>query len=82
MTYAALRAEFSHYADHKRAPDRGAANGAGLLRRVFDAVFESRQRYADKEIGRFIANAGGSLTDDVERRMMKRLTTSDWNVRE
>jgi hypothetical protein len=33
-------------------------------------------------IGRFIANAGGRLTDDIERRMMARLTTSDWTRRD
>ena len=82
MTYAAHHEEFSHYADRKSAPARGAANSAGVLRRVFDAVFESRQRQADKQIARFIANAGGRLTDDIERRMMQRLTTSDWSVRE
>ena len=82
MTYAAHHAEFSHYADHKSAPEHGAANRAGLLRRVFEAVFESRQRQADKQIARFIASAGGRLTDDIERRMMARLTTSDWRVRE
>ena len=82
MTYAAHHEEFSHYADHKSAPVRGAANGAGLLRRVFDALFESRQRQADKVIARFIANAGGRLTDDLERRMMARLTTSDWRTRD
>jgi hypothetical protein len=82
MTYAAHHGEFSHCAAHKGAPEHGAANSAGLLRRVFDAVFESRQRQADKEIARFIANSGGRLTDDLERRMMARLTTSDWSVRE
>jgi hypothetical protein len=83
MTYAAHHGELSHYAGHKGAAARGAVAGkAGLLRRVFDAVFESRQRHADKEIARFIANAGGRLTDDLERRMMARLTTSDWSVRE
>ena len=82
MTYAAHHGEFSHYADHRDAPERGAAREAGLLRRVFGAVFESRQRQADKEIARFFANAGGRLTDEVERRMMARLTTSDWSVRE
>ena len=45
-------------------------------------MFESRQRQADKAIARFIANAGGRLTDDIERRMMQRLTTSDWRVRD
>jgi hypothetical protein len=82
MTYAAHHGEFSHYADHKGVPERGAANSAGLLRRVFDAVFESRQRHADRDIAHFIARSGGRLTDDIERRMMQRLTTSDWNVRE
>ena len=81
MSYAAHHAEFSRYADHKSAPEHRAANKTGL-RRLFEAVFESRQRHADKEIARFIANSGGSLTDDIERRMMARLTTSDWSVRE
>jgi hypothetical protein len=80
MTYAAHHEEFSHYADRKS--EHGAANKTGLLRRVFDALFESRQRQTDKQIARFIANAGGRLTDDLERRMMARLTTSDWRVRE
>ena len=82
MTYAAHHGEFSHYAGDKGTRERAAAGKAGLLRRVFDAVFESRQRHADREIARFIANAGGRLTDDLERRMMARLTTSDWSVRE
>jgi hypothetical protein len=82
MTYAAHHEEFSHYAGHSGAPEQGAARKAGLLRRVLDAMFESRQRQADKDIARFIANAGGRLTDDIERRMMARLTTSDWRIRE
>jgi hypothetical protein len=81
MTYAAHHEEFSHYADRRSAPER-AANKTGLLRRAFDALYASRQRQADNEIARFIANAGGRFTDDLERRMMARLTTSDWRVRE
>ena len=82
MTYAAHHAECSHYATHKAAPARDAVNSAGLLRRVLDTVFESRQRHADREISGFIARSGGRLTDDIERRMMQRLTTSDWRVRD
>jgi hypothetical protein len=82
MTYAAHHDEFSHYADRKSAPEPRAANKTGLLRRFSDALFESRQRHADKVIARFIANAGGRLTDDLERRMMARLTTSDWRGRD
>ena len=81
MTYAAHHAEFSRYADHKSAPEHGAANKTGL-RRLFEAVFESRQRQTDKEIARFIADAGGRLTDDIERQMMRHLSTSNWSVRE
>ena len=81
MTYAAHHGEFSHYAGHKGAPKHNAGR-AGLLRRVLDAVFVSRQRHADQQIARFIANSGGRLTDDIERRMMARLTRSDWSVRE
>ena len=82
MTYAAHHGEFSHYAAHKGALGHGAATGAGLLRRVFDALFESRQRQSDREIAGFLARSGGRLTDDIERRMMQRLATSDWSVRE
>jgi hypothetical protein len=81
MTYAAHHAEFSRYAAHKH-PAHAAVNRIGLLRRVFEAVFESRQQHADKEIARFIADSGGRFTDDLERRMMARLTTSDWRARE
>jgi hypothetical protein len=82
MTYAAHHEDFSRYAGHKSAPEHAAANKTGLLRRVFDALSESRQRHADKAIARFIGNAGGRFTDDLERRMMARLTTSDWRIRE
>jgi hypothetical protein len=82
MSYAAHHGEFSHHAGHTGAPVLRAAHRAGLLRRALEAVFESRQRQADKAIARFIANAGGRLTDDIERRIMRRLTTSDWSVRE
>ncbi len=82
MTYAAHHGEFSHCAAHKGALEHGAANSPGLLRRVLDAVFESCQRHADREIAGFVVRSGGRLTDDIERRMMQRLTTSDWSVRE
>jgi hypothetical protein len=48
-----------------------------LWRRVFDALIESQQRRADREIARFLASNGGLLTDDAEREMMRRLMRSD-----
>jgi hypothetical protein len=48
-----------------------------LWRRFFDALLESQQRRADREIARFIASHGGLFTDDMERQIMRRLTQND-----
>jgi site-specific recombinase XerC len=79
MTYAAHHGEFSRYAGCGGAP---VAPQAGVLRRILDAFVESRQRQADKDMARFIVRSGGRLTDDIERRMMNRLTSSGWNARD
>jgi hypothetical protein len=42
-------------------------------RRLFDAIIESRQRRADREIARYLATRGHLLTDDAEREIMRRL---------
>ena len=47
-----------------------------LWRRLFDALMESQQRRAEREIARYLASHGGLLTDDMEREMMRRLTGS------
>jgi hypothetical protein len=80
MTYAAHHQDFAPYVGGKTTPRRGAAvKKTGLLRRVIDAISQSRQRRADREIARFLARSGGRLTDDLERRMTQYLTTSNWN---
>lgn len=45
----------------------------GVLWRVFDAISESRQRSANRDIAQFIARNGGQLTDEVERQLMEQL---------
>jgi len=52
----------------------------GLLHRIFDAMMASRQRQVDREIARYLAGAGGTLTDDAERKIERRLlsTPSSW----
>jgi len=42
-------------------------------RRVFDAIVESRQRRADREVARYLASHGHLLTDEAEREIMRRL---------
>ena len=54
----------------------------GALRRIGDAVLDSRQRQADREITRFLAGSGGRLTDDIERRMMRQLSSPNLSPRE
>ena len=52
-----------------------------LLRRLFDAVIDARQRDANRTVARFLAHSGGQLTDDVERAMTRRVSSSDWTFR-
>lgn len=51
--------------------DRPAARAVrpkrGLWHRVLQAMMESRQRQADREIARYIERSGGKFTDSLER---------------
>jgi hypothetical protein len=82
MTYAAHHKDFIPYIEDV-ALSRSAAisKKTSVLRRIIDAIYESPQRQADREIGCLIERSGGRLTDDLERRMMRRLSTWDWNAR-
>jgi hypothetical protein len=40
-----------------------------ILGRIFAAFARSRERRAEQEAGRFIAEHGGRLTDDIERQL-------------
>ena len=53
----------------------------GWLRRLFTHLMTARQRRADREIARFLAQNGFRLTDAAEREMMQRLFVNDWSVR-
>jgi hypothetical protein len=55
-------------------------NKTGVLRRIFDTIFESRQTQTDRDIANFITQRGGvgHITDDLEREMMSHLM-SKWS---
>jgi len=80
MTYAAHSADFQ-----RRAASRGrlsdAAPPASLLRRLFDAIFESRERQTAREIEAFLARRGDRLSDSVERELNERFFGGGWNTR-
>jgi hypothetical protein len=82
MTYAVHQRDFVPYFRDKAPTTRSnpVANKAGVLRRIFDAIIEPRQKQADRDIARFLARSGGRLTDDIEREMTRHLFTGNWNA--
>ena len=41
----------------------------GFVRRIAAAIERWKQRHTEREAGRFIAEHGGRLTDDIERQL-------------
>ena len=79
MIYAAHHRDFVPYFPYQTFTGGNAVtNKAGVLRRISDAIFESRQ----KQAARFLARSGGRLTDDIEREITQRLLTGNWNPRQ
>jgi hypothetical protein len=60
----------------KVEPD-GTPKRRPFWRRAFDAMVESQQRRAEREVVRYLASHGGLLTDDMEREIMRRLSGVD-----
>ena len=72
---------FTHFAGNAACSGNGD-HKPGLLRRIVRAMVESRQRQTDREIARFLAQSGGRLTDDMERRLTQHLLSRDWTIRD
>ncbi len=47
---------------------------------IGQAVIAARQRRSERDIARFISGSGGRLTDDIERRMLQHLTSSNFSA--
>jgi hypothetical protein len=73
MAYATDHLGFTRY-----APAARATAHRGTLRRMFDALIESRQRKADREIAAYIERSGGHLTDSIERELMERVSRASF----
>jgi hypothetical protein len=79
MTYAARPHEFANCSGHARPADPPAAGRRrGWLRRIYDAMFESRQKQAERAIGAYLESTGGRFTDSIERRVSERLISGKW----
>ena len=46
----------------------------GIVRRIFEAIRHAHERKAAREIERHLGFSGQKLTDEMERKMMERLT--------
>jgi len=77
MSYTAHHKDFSPYVCAPRArDDRNAPVRAGFWQRLSNAIGKYRQRRAEREIARFIQGRGGHLTDELERDLMRHMTSS------
>ena len=52
----------------------GVARCHGFVRRIFDAIQHAHKRKAAREVERYLGLSGEKLTDEMERKMMERLT--------
>jgi hypothetical protein len=81
MSYAAYPREFGPFVGQTPFKAEGFPKRLGLLRRIFDAFIDARQRDVDRQVVRFLAaRSARTLTDDLEREISQRLSTSDWRV--
>lgn len=79
MTYAARPHEFANCPGNERPVHPPvAARRSSLLRRIYDAIFESRQKQAERVVAAYLERSGGRFTDDIERRVTDRLISGDW----
>lgn len=53
---------------------RGVARCLGFARRLFDAIQQARARKAAREVECYLGLSGEKLTDEMERKMMERIT--------
>jgi hypothetical protein len=52
------------------------SNGKGLFARFMAALVAARQHDAEREIARYVADAGGKFTDETEREIERRFLSS------
>jgi hypothetical protein len=68
MTYAVHQRHFIPYCPDKAFPKSNAiTKKPGVLRRIFDAIVDARQKQADQKIALWLGRSGGRITDDIER---------------
>ena len=73
MTYAINQKRTASWFGRKAfIMSNDVANSGGILFRILEAIFESHEGPADREITPFVGESGGALTDGIEREIMQR----------
>lgn len=54
-------------------PATDPAPKPGLMRRLFETLFEAREKHARHAVDQYIAESGGRLTDSIEREIGERI---------
>jgi hypothetical protein len=72
MTYAVNHKTLASWFGRKAFAMNTVASEGGILPRILDAIFESHERQADREIIPLAAQSGGVFTDGIEREIMQR----------
>jgi hypothetical protein len=81
MSYAAHRRDFSPFLGKATGKTEHDPKRAGILRRLLDVFIQFQQRDVDRQIARFLAaHSARSLTDELEREISQRLSTSNWRM--
>jgi hypothetical protein len=82
MAYAARPSDFRVNIVPCRQPDAiKKAPPRKFLRRLLDAVFESSQRRAERDIEAFLSRTGHRFTDSIERELNDHTFGGSWNQR-
>ncbi len=81
MTYAVRPTEFQTNIAPYRRPAAPVTPRPGILSRLFNAVFESRQQQAERTVEAYLERTGHRFTDSIEREVNEHLFNGGWNMR-
>ncbi len=70
-----------HLAPREAAPASKGPVRLGFLTRLFNALYDTREREAARNVEAYLARTGYRFTDSIERELNERLFNGGWNSR-
>ena len=82
MTHAARPSAFQrNIAPYRRQTENASVPKPGVIARLFNVLFDNRQRQAERDVEAYLARTGHRFTDSVEREINEHLFDGGWNGR-